>query len=525
MATSYQSPGVYIIEENRGPRPISGVATAVAAFVGFTKRAGKTEGSNDLLNKPQLITNWSQFVDQFGGFTQDAYLPDAVHGYFLNGGSRCYVVSVHVTESASQTAASLRIPGANKQPVFRIEAKERGSRGNDIRIAIAHAPPEPADAGAEPQDAGLFDLKISQGDVVENYPRVSAETVQVATQASKLVTITLEKPTGSLVERRPTVGEAKLAGGSSKALPQAKMLMLGDVTERAGIDGLKALDDVTMVAVPDLMMAYQVGDIDLAGVKEIQTAVLNHCESMKYRFAVLDAPSPPTSPMSPQKVETWRQEEAGFDTKFGALYYPWIEVADQTGANGKARAVPPCGHIAGIYARVDGERGVHKAPANEVVMGAVGLPVNVTKGEQDGLNPKGVNCIRSFPGRGIRVWGGRTLASDAAWRYINVRRLFNYVEASIEAGTQWVVFEPNNQDLWARVARDLRAFLRGVWRSGALFGRTPEEAFYVKVDEENNPRESRDLGILNIEIGMAPTKPAEFVVITFTQWAGPNAEA
>lgn len=301
--------------------------------------------------------------------------------------------------------------------------------------------------------------------------------------------------------------------------------MLGDVTERTGIDGLRALDDVTMVAVPDLMMAYQVGDIDLAGVKAIQTAVLNHCESMKYRFAVLDAPSPPASPMPPQKVETWRYDEAGFDSKFGALYYPWIEVADQSGSNGKNRLVPPCGHMAGLYARVDGERGVHKAPANEVVRGAVGLPVNVTKGEQEGLNPKGVNCIRSFPGRGIRVWGGRTLSSDPAWRYINVRRLFNYVEASIEAGTQWVVFEPNNQDLWARVARDLRAFLRGVWRSGALFGRTPEEAFYVKVDEENNPRESRDLGILNIEIGMAPTKPAEFVVITFTQWAGPNAEA
>lgn len=222
MATSYQSPGVYIEEVDRGPRPISGVATAVAAFVGFTKRAGKTEGSNDLLNKPQLITNWSQFVDQFGGFTQDAYLPDAVHGYFLNGGSRCYVVSVHVTESSSQTAASLRIPGANKQPVFRIEAKERGSRGNDVRIAIAHVPPEPADAGAEPQDAGLFDLKISHDDVVENYPRVSAETVQVATQASKLVTITMEKPSGSLVERRPTAGEAKLAGDRARPCPKPR---------------------------------------------------------------------------------------------------------------------------------------------------------------------------------------------------------------------------------------------------------------------------------------------------------------
>jgi hypothetical protein len=160
-----------------------------------------------------------------------------------------------------------------------------------------------------------------------------------------------------------------------------------------------------------------------------------------------------------------------------------------------------------------------------VVAGAVGLEVNATKGEQDGLNPIGVNCIRAFPGRGIRVWGARTVSSDPSWRYINVRRLFNYVEASIERGTQWVVFEPNDQDLWARVRRDISAFLRMVWRSGALFGSTPEEAFYVKCDAELNPPEVRDSGQLIIEIGMAPVKPAEFVIVRISQWAGPNAEA
>ena len=157
-------------------------------------------------------------------------------------------------------------------------------------------------------------------------------------------------------------------------------------------------------------------------------------------------------------------------------------------------------------------------------MGAVGLELTVTKGEQDGLNPIGVNCIRAFPGRGIRVWGARTLSSDPAWRYINVRRLFNFVEASIESGTQWVVFEPNDQDLWARVRRDVSAFLRMVWRSGALFGSTPEEAFYVKCDEELNPLEVRDLGQLIIEVGLAPVKPAEFVIFRISQWAGPDAE-
>jgi phage tail sheath protein FI len=157
------------------------------------------------------------------------------------------------------------------------------------------------------------------------------------------------------------------------------------------------------------------------------------------------------------------------------------------------------------------------------VRGATGLPVQLTRGEQDALNPIGVNCIRAFPGRGIRIWGARSLSSDPAWRYINVRRLFNMVEESIERGTQWVVFEPNDPDLWARVRRDVTAFLRTVWTSGALFGATPNEAFYVKCDEELNPVEVRDLGQLIIEIGMCPVKPAEFVIFRISQWAGPAA--
>jgi hypothetical protein len=181
--------------------------------------------------------------------------------------------------------------------------------------------------------------------------------------------------------------------------------------------------------------------------------------------------------------------------------------------------------MAGIYARSDTERGVHKAPANEVVRGAMGVEVQITKGEQDVLNPIGVNCIRAFPGRGIRVWGARTLSSDASWRYINVRRLFSFVEESIQQGTQWIVFEPNDADLWARIKRDITAFLTMVWRSGAIFGATPAEAFYVKCDAETNPPAVRDLGQVVIEIGLAPVKPAEFVIFRISQWAGGGAVA
>jgi phage tail sheath protein FI len=249
--------------------------------------------------------------------------------------------------------------------------------------------------------------------------------------------------------------------------------------------------------------------------------MLNHCEGMKDRFAILDSPRD----LGVQDIKEWRTSGAGFDSMYGALYYPWIKVANQIpkaqrkNGEGDLISVPPCGHVAGLYARVDSDRGVHKAPANEVVRGAVDLDMQVTRNEQDLLNPVGVNCIRAFPSMGIRVWGARTLSSDPAWRYINVRRLFNFVEESIDQSTQWVVFEPNDEDLWARVSRDISAFLDRVWRSGALFGATPDEAFFVKCDRETNPPNVRDAGQLICEIGMAPVKPAEFVIFRFSQKA------
>jgi phage tail sheath protein FI len=176
--------------------------------------------------------------------------------------------------------------------------------------------------------------------------------------------------------------------------------------------------------------------------------------------------------------------------------------------------------MAGIWARSDDSRGVHKAPANEVVRGAIALELQLTKAEHDQLNPVGINCIRAFPGRGIRVWGARTLSSDPEWRYLNVRRLFNFIEESILEGTQWVVFEPNDHRLWDSVRRTVNAFLRRVWRDGALFGATADEAFYVKCDAENNTQDTIDAGQLIIDIGIAPVKPAEFVIFRIAQFAG-----
>jgi phage tail sheath protein FI len=294
---------------------------------------------------------------------------------------------------------------------------------------------------------------------------------------------------------------------------------MGDVTARVGLEGLEAVDEVTMVCVPDLMAGYLSQQLSRQDVKAVQEAVMTHCANMKDRFAILDA----LPDLTAQQVKEWRVNEANYDSKYAALYYPWVWVANpQANGNGQGKMIkiPPSGYIAGVYARVDAERGVHKAPANEILRGVLELERQVTHGEQGILNPEGINCIRAFPGRGIRIWGARTLSSDPSWRYINVRRLFNMIEESVYEGTQWAVFEPNDMDLWERVKRTITAFLTRVWRDGALFGATPDEAFYVKCDAELNPPEVRDAGQLIVEVGLAPVKPAEFVVFRFSQMSG-----
>ncbi len=264
--------------------------------------------------------------------------------------------------------------------------------------------------------------------------------------------------------------------------------------QKSGLKCFEEIDEISLVAAPGVTSPA------------VQDAILSHCESRKDRFAVLD--SPETINGGVDRLVRPR------DSKYGAYYFPWIQVYDPEKGN---IFVPPSGHVLGVYARTDNERGVHKAPANEIVRGALGLRYSISKGEQDLLNPKGINCIRLMLGGGIRIWGARTLSSDSSWRYINVRRLFIMVETSIERATQWVVFEPNDHKLWKRVTRTISSFLTLVWRNGALMGESPEKAFYVKCDAETNPPEVVDAGQLIVEIGMAPVKPAEFVIFRIGQ--------
>jgi phage tail sheath protein FI len=243
--------------------------------------------------------------------------------------------------------------------------------------------------------------------------------------------------------------------------------------------------------------------------KDTQLAIISHCENMRFRFAVLDAEKGKSNPgdLDPRTTIT--------DTTYAAFYYPWLAIADPI--SGARKIVPPGGHMLGVFARTDVERGVFKAPANEIVRGALDLEYDINDGHQEVLNPRGVNAIRRFPGRGIRVWGSRTLSSNGLWKYVSVRRLFIFIERSIYEGTQWVVFEPNDPKLWARVTDTTRLFLRTQWREGALFGRKEEEAFHITCDETVMSRDDILNGRLICEIGIAPVRPAEFVIFRIFQ--------
>lgn len=272
----------------------------------------------------------------------------------------------------------------------------------------------------------------------------------------------------------------------------------GGPGQRTGLASFLDNEEVAIMAIPG------VTDLD------VQVRLVAHCETLKSRFAILDLPIDLTKP-----DDILVKHRNLFDSSYAAIYNPWLQVFDPL--EKRSIYIPPSASMAGVYSRTDVTRGVHKAPANEVVRGTTGLYVQYNNGEQDILNPRGVNLIRAFTGQGIRVWGARTLSSNGLWKYVNVRRLFIYVEESIKRNTNWVVFEPNDQPLWDRVHRTIDNFLTTTWRSGALQGGSPAEAFYVNIGRTTMTQDDIDNGRLICEIGIAPVKPAEFVIFRLTQ--------
>ncbi|SFS59805.1 phage tail sheath family protein [Paenibacillus sp. BC26] len=575
----YLSPGVYVEEFESGAQPLEGASTSTAGFIGLAQR-GAVEGLPQLVTSiAEFQRVFGSYLSEnaFGSYRFLAY---AVDQFFTNGGSRCYVMRVapsdakpasNTTPESAVLAFTAKNPGAwgNQIRVGIVPSSKAktqiyevlGTPGESKRYRVKN------NAGFNPGDVVAFDDGIgkqynrilsSQDNLIELESPLAGEADVVDNQLlpSKVLTtseFTIHIFSGDEIETfeklslnvsaanhvdkilarsgivtaqdlsQGTAGEAIapftvisglpeesgkydviFGGGSDGSLAN---LSAGDFMgedrgpgKRTGIQAFIDNDVVSIMAVP--------------GVTDpnVQLALVAHCENLGSRFAILDIPREKT------KVADVMTHRNIFDSSYCAMYNPWLQVFDPL--DKRNIFIPPSGTVAGIYSRSDQTRGVQKAPANEVLRGVVGLEVQYNKGEQDILNPAGVNLIRHFTGQGTRVWGARTCSSNGLWKYVNVRRLFIFLEESIKNGTNWVVFEPNNDQLWARVQRTIDAFLTRVWRDGALLGNSASEAFYINIGRETMTQDDIDNGRLVCVIGVAPVKPAEFVIFRITQKTG-----
>ncbi len=516
MAT-YTAPGVYVEEVPSSQKVLASAPTAVAAFVGFTERAPNDDPNDPDGLAPRLVTSWTQYEQLYGGFVKGAVLPLSVFGFFQNGGSLAYIVRVPNSAPAGEPA-TLALPAADRALGLPLKVTSVEPDA-DIQVVV-----ETQDADPDAEGPAPFTINIvSGGETVESYPDLTfggeRDAASVINKTSTQVKVELEIDSDADLDSQLELlkpGVYALQKAEPVAVPVNGRKFAGSESARTGINGLAIAEDVTMVIVPDLITAAtkEDGSVDLNLWKSVQTALIGHCELHPNRMAILDAPPG----MNPQQIKEWRSETAMYDSPFATLYYPWIKVDNPAGSNGDAEVlIPPSGHVAGVWARTDDTRGVWKAPANDTIRGVLDVERSITQNEQSLLNPIGINCIRPFGTRGIRIWGARTLASDTDWQYINVRRLFNMVEATIMDGTQWAVFEPNDVKLWEGVTRTLGGYLHGLWQAGALFGASASQAYFVKCDETTNPPESIDAGKLVVEVGLAPVKPAEFVIFRISQ--------
>ncbi|NHN32426.1 phage tail sheath subtilisin-like domain-containing protein [Paenibacillus agricola] len=576
----YLSPGVYVEEFDSGAQPLEGASTSTAGFIGLAQR-GEIEGV------PLLITSVADFHRNFGSYLSEnafgdyRFLSYGVEHFFLNGGSRCYVM--RVAPSDAKLASNQNGDNAEAK-ILNITSKNPGAWGNQIRIVVvpsSKAKTQIFDIIGVPGESTQYRVKnnagFNVGDVVafenagaKQYNRVvssldniialetvlvgDADVIDVNLLPAKVLTTTEftvhvfygdEAETFEKMSLNVSAANhvEKILGRSNIINVKDLSLETGDLgviapfealsgeTEETGkflislangsdgsIANLAASDFMGQDRGPGKRTGIQsfidndvVSIMLIPGVTDpnVQLSLVAHCENLGSRFAILDVPREKT------KVADVMTHRNIFDSSYAAMYNPWLQVFDPL--DKRNIYIPPSGSMAGIYSRSDQTRGVQKAPANEVVRGAIGLDCQYNKGEQDILNPQGVNLIRAFAGQGIRVWGARTTSSNGLWKYVNVRRLFIFIEESIKNGTSWVVFEPNDEQLWARVQRTIDAFLTRVWRDGALMGGSPGEAFYVNIGRSTMTQDDIDNGRLICIIGVAPVKPAEFVIFRITQ--------
>lgn len=559
---------------------MEGVGTSTAGFIGLAER-GPVEGV------PQLVTNFADFKRKYGGYLSEneygeyRFLAYAVEHFFVNGGSRCFVSRV-----APQDAKCSKASAPAEAPVIEIQAKNPGIWGDNMSIVVTPSSKaktqileeiQTADgkrysvkssAGFNEGDVVVyrdmtsvvynrvvkskdniitfekefeqdvvdknllpskvistceFNLEVKYDDIVEFYENLSFNIaipnyVEKKTAKSDLVVV---RYVGSPTETAVAPFD-EIAGGE----PEKAFCVINPKSGSNGsVSGITAADYIgtdngagKRTGIQSFLDNDNVAIMSIPGVTDpnVQLMLVAHCENLASRFAVLDMPK------DAKKIEDIVAHRDIVDSNYAAMYHPWLIVFDPL--DKKNIAIPPSGSVVGIYARSDTSRGVHKAPANETVRACVGLDCQFNKGEQDILNPKGVNLIRTFPGQGIRVWGARTASSDASWKYVNVRRLFIFIEETIKANTNWAVFEPNDEVLWVRVKRTIDVFLTGLWRGGALAGSAPSEAFFVNVGRNTMSQDDIDNGRLVCVIGVAPVKPAEFVIFRISQKTSDSIE-
>lgn len=512
----YLSPAVYFEELSSGIKPLEGAGTSTAGFVGLAAKGP--------IGSAVPINNFTEFQKHFGDFSSDAMLPFAVNAFFNEGGRSCYVVrTCHYDNTDKPTAMTAsrtcKAIGDATADALKIEASSAGSWGNTLAI-ITRNP-----------DAASFSLEVFQnGRSVESYSGLSMDRAANNYAETRIngisdfVRVTDVVAAGSALDmpsRRPapTAGAALdvLQNGNDGLAGLSADDYIGKPSVGNGLNALNTVDDVSLVAVPE------------AVDRSVHVRGAAYCELRQDCFYIADCQRTITTADDVLNFKTADGIFAGGNavtSKYAALYAPWIEVFDPR--NSGRIAIPPSGAVAGRYAGVDGTRGVHKAPAGIVdgkLNSALGVVFGFVQADQEKLNPAGINLIRGFPGSGPVIWGARTVSSDPEWRYLNVRRLFIFLRQSILAGTNWTVFEPNDPTLWKSIERNVAAFLRLQWLSGALVGTTAGQAFYVKCDSETNSPESILLGRVITEIGVAPSKPAEFVIFRIMQSVDGSAGA
>ena len=524
----YLSPGVYVEEVSSGIKPIEGVGTSTAAFVGRARKGP--------VNEPLLVTNPSQFLANFGDLHQDYFLGYGVNNFFVEGGTRCYVVRVFKpTDADEPTSDFARTPDDFTDGKLKVLAKTPGKWGNKIWVMIGDPAFDPNDPDNTIDPKFSLTILYSESaepdlkeDIVEVFESLSMKEFTDNGQPNpyhvelqineKSAYIEVIDQTEDTAPPANTDTPVQLEEGTDGLSLDAPTDFTGDAPGK-GLLAFDTVDDINIVVIPGLFNS----ELTNAEARIASQSAMTYCEKRKDCFFIADSPDD----LIPTEVLKYKQAQgddfgtdagSAFNSSYAALYYPWIKIFDPL--RGKVIPFPPSSSIAGAYSATDIRRGVHKAPAGIVdgrLKTPAGITRNITKGEQDLLNPNGINVIRNFPDSGIVVWGARTITADPEWKYLNVRRLFLFLEESIDEGTQWVVFEPNDPVLWAKIVRNISAFLRIQWLEGKLVGNKPEEAFFVRCDSETNPQDSVDLGRVITVIGVAPSKPAEFVIFRIMQ--------